>query len=888
MRYREVLHHYCWLVLIPSSIALAQNPVPLINQPLVPTATSPAGSTFTLTVNGTGFVSGAEVNWNGTPLATTFVTDSQLRATVPSANIANPATASVIVINPAPGGGASLPAFFEITNPVVSPTLVSYVQGTMWANISSMVTGDFNGDGKLDLAFDSALSPSGELCIALGNGDGSFQQQHCNQADLNVGPSSLIAGDFNGDGKLDLAIANGNDGTNTIAMFLGNGDGTLETNNNTYPAGPDPIALATGDFNRDGKLDLAVVNVTSPPSGEFSILLGNGDGTFQAPVPYTVATATSGLVNVVIGDFNRDGNLDLVLSGFDSTPNFDYFVAGNGDGTFQPAVQTQSIYPYSYYSTAADFNGDGNLDLAVTNYVNILGVSILLGNGDGTFQPGVDYSVGTPGFNILCPMAIDDLNADGILDLIYCDALNNNGSYYGSVEGFLLGNTGGTFQTATSLGTRPAPPSSTVMVTGDFNGDGKVDMVVAQNDLTGSLPSSLLIFLQGTFGLASPSPYSITFGGQAIGSTSAPQTITLTNTGNATLNLSNIGIVGMNATDFAETNTCGATLSAGGSCPIQVTFTPNSIGTVSASIAISDSGPGSPQMVNLTGTASTFTLSPGNISFPSQYVGTSGLPQAVTLKNSGTAPVTITNVSASPSDFGVLNACGSTVPGGSSCAIGVFFDPAISGSRNGILSVSDSSSGAPQIVTLVGTGQDFTVATSGPATANVSPGQTGTYKIDVSPAGGFNQGVALTCSGAPAGSACSLSPNTVTLNGSSPAPITVSVKTTGTSAGIAGPLNLPPGNRLALWLALPGLGVTLVLGGRADRCSRRYGHLIRMMALICICSVGITWSACGGGNSSSTATAGTPAGTYNLTVTGSFTSGATTLNHTTKLTLIVQ
>jgi hypothetical protein len=373
----------------------------------------------------------------------------------------------------------------------------------------------------------------------------------------------------------------------------------------------------------------------------------------------------------------------------------------------------------------ADFNGDGILDIALTNGENILGASVLLGNGDGTFKPGVNYSVGTPGFNILCPLAVDDLNADGKLDLIYCVALNNNGTYYGSVEGFLLGNGDGTFQTVTSQGTRPAPPTPV--------------QVVAQNDLTGATPSSFLTFLQGDFALANPSPYFLAFAPQGVGTTSAPQTITLTNTGNLILKLSSIGVVGTNATDFAQTNTCGATLNAGASCPIKVTFTPTAQGSRNAGLAISNNGPGSPQMVILTGNstpAPAASLSPVSITFPSQYVGTDGLPQTVTLTNTGTVPLTISRVATSPADFGALNACGNSVGPGASCSIGVFFDPTTSGTRNGVLTVTDSASNSPQTVSLTGTGQDFSLAPSSSSTATVAPGQSAKYAVAVAPGGG--------------------------------------------------------------------------------------------------------------------------------------------------------
>jgi hypothetical protein len=878
-------------VLLASTGALAQtNPVPLINLPLVPTAIAPGGSTFPLTVNGTGFVSGSAVNWNGTALPTTFVNSSQLTATITASDIANPGTASITVTNPAPGGGTSLPAFFEITNPVASPTLVGFVQGTSFWFITSIVTGDFNGDGKLDLAVLGGISPSTLVCILLGNGDGSFQSPKCADALGNWGPKSLVAGDFNGDGKLDLAVANGN--LNTISIFLGNGDGTLQCCSVTdFPAGPSPVVIATGDFNKDGKLDIAVINEPSPPGKVFSILLGNGDGTFQAAVAYTVAGTPTYLANVVIGDFNRDGNLDLVVSDYDGTPSdpttFDYFVAGNGDGTFQPSVQAQTIYPYSFYSTVADLNGDGILDIVLTNNVSILGASVLLGNGDGTFKSGVDYSVGTPGFNVLCPIAVDDFNADGKLDLVYCEALNNNGTYYDSVEGFLLGNGDGTFQTATTLGVRASPPLPTQVVTGDFNGDGKVDMVVMQNytDL-GPAQAPLLIFLQGDFALANPSPYFIAFAGQGIGTTSPPQVITLTNTGNLTLKLSGLGIVGTDATDFAQTNTCGATLNAGASCPIKVTFTPTAQGSRNAAVAISDNGPGSPQMVALTGNstpAPAATLLPLNIIFPSQYVGTAGLPQTVTLTNTGTAPLAISNVATNPADFGALNACGNSVAAGESCSIGVFFDPTTTGTRTGTLSVSDNAAGSPQTVSLSGTGQDYTMAASGSSTATVSPGQTASYTVAVAPVGGFAQAVSLTCSGAPTQSTCSV-PSSVTLNGSTPTMVMVKVTTVGSSAALTQPGRFSPANsRLAMWLTLFGLTGLVTFGisgaGRQNR-SRR---VLYALAFVCLLFLGVTLPGCGGSGGGT----GTPA-TYNLTVPGTFESGSTRLTHSTNLTLIMQ
>jgi uncharacterized repeat protein (TIGR03803 family) len=385
------------------------------------------------------------------------------------------------------------------------------------------------------------------------------------------------------------------------------------------------------------------------------------------------------------------------------------------------------------------------------------------------------------------------------------------------------------------------------------------------------------------------SPTSINFGSESVGATSSPQVVTLTNSGNLPLTIASIEITGPNASDFAQSNNCPASLPANNTCNISVTFTPAVPGNASASISVADNASGSPQTVPLTGTGIIpVTLSPSNVTFPSQFVGTSGLPQNVMLKNTGNATLTITNVAASPAEFAALSSCGNSVAPGASCSIGVFFDPTTGGTRNGILTVTDSASNRPQTVSLIGMGQDFSLAPSSSSSATVMPGQTANYMVTVAPDGGFNQTVTLSCSGAPAMSTCSLSPSSVTLTGSASVPVTVTVMTAGSSAGLAYPTVFPPaGSRLALWLSISSLSGLVVLGSSGRRSHKGRRRLLYGLAILCVLSLGVTWSACGGGNSGNSST-GTPPGTYNVTVTGTFTSGPTNLTRNTKLTLIVQ
>jgi len=414
--------------------------------------------------------------------------------------------------------------------------------------------------------------------------------------------------------------------------------------------------------------------------------------------------------------------------------------------------------------------------------------------------------------------------------------------------------------TPTATGTR----SGTLTITDNATGSPQTVMLTG----TGIAPAVTL------------SATTLSFAEQAVGSKSGAQTVTLTNSGQAALTIASISASG----DFAETNTCGTSLVAGATCNIAVTFTPTATGTRSGTLAITDNATGSPQVVALSGSGITpvpvATLTPATLTFSAQAVGSTTSAQTVTLTNSGQAALAIASISAS-GDFAETNTCGTSLAVGANCSIAVTFTPTDSGSRIGMITVTDNATGSPQTVTLSGTGTSVGLA-AGSSNLTISmAGGSATDAITVSSLQGFSGMVALSCTVKAVGNetvhdmpTCTLNPTKVQVANSSPASATLTVSTdAATSSARPAPAFLGGGVFLTM----------LLFGGMSGWRRRLHGGA-RLILLLGLGMLGVS-TGCGG-HPSTPGGPGTTAGSYQVTVTATETSDAkVTATATISLTL---
>jgi len=320
--------------------------------------------------------------------------------------------------------------------------------------------GDFNGDGISDIV----SAPHGGIAVSLGNGDGTFAAPLIPNVDSVDGINAFGLGDFNGDGITDLLVAD--EDTGSLTVLLGKGDGTFTVGQSM----PDPAAsLAVADFNNDGRLDVALAG-----SSQATVLLGNGDGTFTAaPNPLPASS-----LQVVAADFDGDGKIDLAaVSG---TGNSVTILLGNGDGTFTP-VPSQPQFAASQVA-AADFNRDGRIDLVFIDPTGST-VNIVLGNGDGTFTAPSNLPTDS-NFGALA-LVVADFNGDGKPDVAIAARANNPATTPAAKVSIIAGNGDGTF--AERFDVALVAGDLTSLAAADLTGNGSSDLSTFGSVFLGNL-----------------------------------------------------------------------------------------------------------------------------------------------------------------------------------------------------------------------------------------------------------------------------------------------------------------------------------------------------------------------------------------------------------------
>jgi hypothetical protein len=319
---------------------------------------------------------------------------------------------------------SSLSVLLGNGNGSFQPAVTTNVQnsGLAQGNAESLAVGDFNGDGLPDVALNTSGSPANPAVeVLLGKGDGSFQPNHLI---LPVGqtPFSVAAGDFDGNGALDLVTANSN---GTLSLLLNNGGGSFRPRTDLAVGGV-PRAVAVGDFNGDGRLDVVTAQQLS---NTVSVLLGHGDGTFARPLVFAASGQDFTPSSITVGDMNGDGRADLVINsigGEDSVISQLGVLLGHGDGSFGAPILNSPQGGEDGDVVLGDFNNDGRLDAAVGGEAALPdGLALFNGNGDGTFQQFLEQRVSTGG-NDPFGVAAADLNGDGRVDLVAANTSSNS------------------------------------------------------------------------------------------------------------------------------------------------------------------------------------------------------------------------------------------------------------------------------------------------------------------------------------------------------------------------------------------------------------------------------------------------------------------------------
>ena len=784
----------------------------------------------------------------------------------------------------------------------------SLKSSTLPASLGALATGDFNGDGHADLVVTDLNN--NRLILLLGDGKGTFTTTATR---LDASPVTMQVGDFNGDGKLDLVVTSGSGFPSTISILLGDGNGNFQ--NPIAVSSPGiPSAILAADFNNDNNLDVAALDSLDQL---VVILLGQGDGRLGGQrVDYSLPSS-GGIAGSATADVNGDGKSDVVVGQFNqngqSITGFLTVLLGNGDGTFQAPLSSQEPNIGIFQLLAADFTGDGIVDVATSDVGGNGGISLSVGDGNGMFTAAVTSFTGTTGLNVQA-IAAGDFNKDGKMDLalIALDPSNTISPLYS-----MIGKGDGTFQTNFVY---DIPFISSSVTAADFNNDGKVDLAVAA-----TVANQVLVFLgrgDGTF--QSPTIYNtgtsftnnvnaadfngdgnvdlavgteqgvLFYPGKGDGTFQAPiltaMPFSIVQASTVLLAGSKPGLTVLGndkASVFILPSNSDGTFRV--PIPEEATFYPrgyaagdfNRDGSTDLILfSAANTTLASPQTASVLLSTPTVSFSASKLDFGTVNVGVTSPMKTVSLANQGNAPLTIGRISIDGS-FQQTNGCGSSLSIGEGCVLEVSFSPAADGLSTGTISFTDNASPQSQVLRLVGWSgpPDFFLGnTSG--TASVSAGGTARFTVMIGSGGGYSGLVQLTCDGAPAKASCVLPQGTVALNNAEMHLVQISVTTTSSSSALLLPYAALRPNP---FIPAAGLGVAclILMFGAA---SRRVSRLVPLLAMAAVALLAVS---CGGGSSAPLppprVIPGTPPGSYTLVLLA--TSGGRA--HTVNLTLNV-
>lgn len=789
-----------------------------------------------------------------------------------------------------------------------------------------LVLADFRNTGRPDLLVVGFIDSGSDLLFAPNIGGGQFGPFTLTTP---PGAGGLIAvGDFNGNGNLDFVTASVLTSPGDpvqLSIFLGNGDGTFKAGQTISFTAGTPSTIYTGDFNRDGKLDVLI-----SANGVYEFL-GNGDGTFQNP-----RTLFSSFGDFALADVNRDGWPDLVamtdqegnaVSLF-SIPTITTFL-GQPDGSFK---STQTYIPYldslrtpllfglqlgappPFEAVLGDFNGDGNPDVAVFQ-VPWQGqtqsfMQVLFGDGDGTFTPSYfSYGLNKP----FVPQFAADVDGDGRSDLIELDNFTSSFNVVKSkasaapVQLEILttpssGNTGygrivlnvpSTADTNILLTCNESAVvlPSVVVPAGSLSQDFQFSIGPGLNQTSVfSIQAQLGSFTATAYDYMSPvvtpvvelNPTAVLFGDVNDATNSNSEQVTLKNLGSATLQFTSISA----SSGYSETNNCGTSLASGASCSATVT----SQGLLNlGGLNFGDNAGSGVQQVVLESFARGLQLTPSSLTF-AQPIGSTSAPQTVVLTNQESIPLRINIAAPYPpgQGFSETNTCGMTLAPRASCNISVTFAPIEAQFQIASVAITDNSAfDNSYAFTVQGTGTDYSL-TAVSSSATVTAGQTAAYALNANSLDGFTGAVNLSCTGVPSGAVCDVSPQSVNVPANAQTGFTVSVITTprSTSGLFSAPGQLRQ-HRLNFLRSFAFAAMFLSIFSISSK--RRWMLIIMafyMLLLLCSCGGGGSSINSGGGNGGGTGgnTTGTFPGTYTFTVSG--TAGGA--QRTATLTLVVE